>query len=608
MVKDSVKKTLHYLDGSLFRKSIIASTRHVNAIQDHLNEINVFPVADGDTGTNMAMTMDSIAEGAERCKKSTFESISNAIADSALHGARGNSGVILAQFFHGLAEATKGKEYLNTESFARAAAKAAERARNAISNPREGTIITVMKDWAAYLSESAARTHDFKELLQDALSKAKDSLADTPNKLKMLKDAGVVDAGAQGFVCMLEGMYAFIESGKTAAQKLKTQVAGRIKRFQAGTVFGAMDYTFCTECLVTGVDIDAEALRSRIAHLGDSLIVIGSPQTVRIHIHTNEPDTVFAEASAFGTVSQRKVDDMETQTRDVAAGKGRSKIALITDSTCDLPPEMLERYNVHLVPVLIQVGKRSYLDRLEIQPADFYTLLRDAKERLSTSQPPPAYFKEVYDRVVSHYDAVLSVHISEKLSGTIQGALTGSREGSYRDKVHVIDSKTSSAALGLLVAEAGRLIEKGVDLNELSRRMKSAIDHVKIFIAVPTLKYVMRSGRLSRTKGILGTILNLKPVLSVSPEGTICEAAKVIGQKRVFAKTLSMAMHYAESVKNPRFSVVHALAPRVAHRYRKEIRSRFDVDNVMTVEASPALAVHIGIGGIAVAVLGDYQE
>ncbi len=215
-----MKIQIKYLNGIRFKRFIIHSAQRINQTEQYLNDINVFPVADGDTGTNMAATMNSIVKEIKKCKESSFARISSIIADSALTGARGNSGAILAQFFQGLAEATKDKVRLSTETFAQAATKAAEQARNAISNPQEGTIITVMKDWANHLTEHAPNTPDFVELFKKALSKAKDSLAQTPDKLLILKKAGVVDAGAQGFVNILEGIVSFIEYGKIKSLKV----------------------------------------------------------------------------------------------------------------------------------------------------------------------------------------------------------------------------------------------------------------------------------------------------------------------------------------------------------------------------------------------------
>ncbi len=599
-----MKIQIKYLNGIRFKRFIINSAQRVNQMEQYLNDINVFPVADGDTGTNMVATMNSIVEGVNKCKESSFARISNIIADSALTGARGNSGAILAQFFQGLAEATKDKVRLSTETFAQAATKAAEQARNAISNPIEGTIITVMKDWANYLAEHAPHTPDFVELFNKSLSRAKVSLAETPEKLLILKKSGVVDAGAQGFVNILEGIVNFIEYGKVKSLEVIASTTNKMRSFDLDKIDSGINFQFCAECLLEGIGLDPKTIKQKLSFLGDSLIVAGSKNKARIHIHTDKPEDVFAELSEFGTIVKTKVDDMHKQHTKIKLDAQKS-IGLVTDSTCDLPPELIKKYNIKIVPVVIQVGEKSYLDKVEIKPKDFIRILETSNEKLSTSQPAPAFFKKVYDKATRRYKSIISLHISEKLSGTIQGARMGCKDMEYSNKIHIVDSKTSSVALGLLVKETAQLIRKGFDLDEIVERVKLAIKNTRIFIAVPTLKYMIRSGRLNKTKGLLGTLLNLKPILTINSDGNIAEAAKVIGQKRVIKKTLDLAIKYAKNVENPRFGITHVAAPELAQWYGYKIRNVFNSSKVMISEASPALSVHIGIGGAAIAVLGD---
>ena len=601
-----MKIQIKYLNGIRFKRFIIHSAQRINQTEQYLNDINVFPVADGDTGTNMAATMNSIVKDIKKCKESSFSRISSIIADSALTGARGNSGAILAQFFQGLAEATKDKVRLSTETFAQAATKAAEQARNAISNPQEGTIITVMKDWANHLTEHAPNTPDFVELFKKALSKAKDSLAQTPDKLLILKKAGVVDAGAQGFVNILEGIVNFIEYGKIKSLKVIASTTKKMSSFNLEKVNSEINFQFCTECLLEGIDVDLKTIKQRLSFLGDSLIIAGSKNKAHIHIHTDKPEDVFAELSEFGTIVKTKVDDMHKQHTKIKLDTQIKSIGLVTDSTCDLPPEIIKKYNIQVVPIVIQVGEKSYLDQIEIKPKDFCYLLQTSNQKISTSQPPPAFFTEIYNKIAAKYESIISLHISEKLSGTIQGARMGCKDREYSNKIHIVDSKTSSVALGLLVAKAAELIQGRCKLEEIIDRLKIAADNVKIFISIPTLKYLMRSGRLNKTKGLLGTLLNLKPILTVNSDGNIVEAAKVIGQKRVVHKTLDLAIKFAKSVKNPRFGIAHVSAPELAQWYGYKIRNVFNSSKVMISEASPALSVHIGIGGAAIAVLGDF--
>ena len=597
---------IKYLDGARLNPPIPAPACHVGTKQNELDRINVFPVADGDTGTNMVATLNTIATGAQNCRDTSLENVSNVIAESALEGARGKSGPILAQFFQGLAEYTRGNHRLSTGGFAQAAAKAVEKAKNALANPVEGTILTVMKDWASHLTDHSSATHDFVELLKDSLSRAKKSLADTPNKLRVLKKAGVVDAGAQGFVHMLEGVVEFMESGKIAALSTTAKVADSVRHFRLPKIRQNLAFTFCAECLVEGRHIDTEKIKSELAELGDSLIVVGSPHKIRIHIHTNDPDRIFAVASRHGNLRRRKVEDMKKQHENPDRSDLPGRIALVTDSTCDLPEEMFERLNVYMVPVLVQVGHKSLLDRQELPIDEFYSLLKNSTERLTTSQPPPSSFKALYNRLGENHDAVLSLHISGKLSGTFNGARMAASEFSGHMPIEVIDTKTTSAALGLVVAETARLIKENTDHGEILAKVKSMIENVRIFVAVPTLKYIIRSGRLTKSKGLLANLFNIRPVITLDSQGGATDAARVFGRRNVIRKTLELACRFASTSKSPRFSVVHVQAPELAALFRNHLAKRFHADNIFITDASPALGLHVGIGSAAIAVLADY--
>ena len=505
----------------------------------------------------------------------------------------------------GLPHTQKGKVRLSTEAFAQAATKAAEQARKAISHPQEGTIITVMKDWANHLAKNAHHTPDFVELFKKSLSKAKDSLAKTPDKLPILKKAGVVDAGAQGFVNILEGIVNFIEYGKMKSLRVIASTTNTMRSFNLDKVDSGINFQFCAECLLEGNDLDLEAMKQKVVFLGDSLIVASSINRAHIHIHTDKPEDVFTELSEFGTIVKTKVDDMYKQHTKIKFDTHTKSVGLVTDSTCDLPPEIIKKYNIQIVPIAIQVGKKSYLDQVEMKPKDFIHILETSNQKLSTSQPPPVFFTEAYNKIALKYESIISLHIAEKLSGTIQGARMGCKDMKHSNKIHIVDSKTTSVALGLLVAEAAQLIQERFSIEEIINRIKIAADHVKIFISIPTLKYLMRSGRLNKTKGLLGTLLNLKPILTINSDGNIVEAAKVVGQKRVIHKTVDLAIQFAKSVKDPRFAIAHVAAPELAQWYSDKIRTIFNSSKIMITEASPALSIHVGIGGAAIAVLGD---
>lgn len=598
---------IKYLNGPRLRRSVIAAARRISLSREHLNRINVFPVPDGDTGTNMVMTMEVIASGIEQCNHSACDQVSNTMAESAVEGARGNSGVILAEFFQGFADATRGKIRLTTQGFAHAAHIGVERAKEAMLHPREGTILTVMRDWANHLVRNAPQIGDFVDLLRESLSRAKESLADTPKKLEVLHRAGVVDAGAQGFVNLLEGLVEFIETGKMAAIAAGTHMMEKIKHFQTHPAEEAAKFRYCTECLLQGEQIDREALKIALAPLGDSLIVMGNPGKVRIHIHSNSPEEIFEIAAEYGVIRTKKVDDMYKQISErIAHTEPRSgEIALVTDSTCDLPDELIRKYHIHLVPVNLHMGEKSYLDRVEVTTTEFYHVLESSADKLSTSQPSLASFKKVYEDILPRYKSVIALHLAETISGTINGARLVAKDYHNKIKIDIIDSNNTSAALGLLVLEAAKMIEQGLSHQAIVEKLRQLAGTTSIFVSVPTLKYLIRSGRVTKLKGALGTTLNVKPVIQLNSKGEVLEVAKVVGKQNVIQKTLQLAQRYAARLKNPRFAVVHVLAREKAEYFRQQLQTQFAAPDILLTEASPALGVHTGIGSVAIAIIGE---
>lgn len=592
---------IDYIDGIQLRQAVIAGARRVILMQDNLNQINVFPVADSDTGTNMALTMQSVAEGAISCQDKSISGMSQCLADAALMGARGNSGAILAQFFQGLAESFEGKLSASLKHFGEAVGQARNAAYEAITEPAEGTILTVIHDWSEHIKGLCHHSHDFTEVFKRALSEAQRSLKETPKKLKLLAKAGVVDAGAQGFVHMLEGVFHFMQSGKI---EKAVGIGGNGVRAKIAMAPAEITYQFCTECLIEGKAIDRQDLRNKLRGLGNSLIVAGSTQKIRIHIHVNDPDNVFAIAGEHGVVTQRKFDDMRHQHAEAYGGSRTSRIAIVTDSSCDLTPEFVIRHNIQMVPVQVSFGTDNYIDKITITPKEFYRILQESEHCPKTSQPTPGEFKKTFNELWGHYDKVVAIHLSGSVSGTFQAAVTGTKTIS-EDKIEVIDSRNLSVGLGLIVAEAAKAVEEGCEFAEVVSRAQWASENTQFIIGFDTVEYLIRGGRLSRSRGLLAKALNLKPILTLNEKGEFETLTKTFGGKAALNKIMRLVCDKAMGKKNLRFAVAHTNAPEKAKWLAKQIKRQFEIHEIMTVNVSPALGAHAGPGAAGVAFLGE---
>jgi len=593
-----------YLDGNRLKHATIAGAQRLIQMQEHLNNINVFPVPDSDTGTNMALTMRSVAEGALNCKEVSVHAMSAALADSALMGARGNSGAILAQFFQGLAEGFHGLSRSDLKSFAQAVQHAAMMAREAIAEPREGTILTVIQDWAKYIQETWEKFSDFPALLHSSMQAATESLQRTPEKLKVLAKAGVVDAGAQGFVHLLEGILSFIQSGKIERLARGLFDFGNAKA-KVEEAPEAITFQYCTQAFITGTAIDRAALKEQLRLLGDSMIVAGSNERVRIHIHTNAPEEVFAIARTHGELVDARKDDMRNQHTRAHHDPEVQTVAIITDSACDLPSEDFIRHNIRMVPVLVMFGNRSYVDKVTITDRDFYHMLTLAAQLPTTSQPAPADFREVYLQAAQNHREALAIILTGGASGTYQSAVRAAQTVKDQINVQVVDSKNVSIGLGLIVREAAEAVAAGAQLEEVKRRVAWAAKNVRIFISVETMHYLVAGGRVSKFRGALANLLKLKPLLTLNAEGKPEAVAKTFGGEHGHKKLLELVKREAMGKRNLRFMVAHANAPETAAFYANALRKHFELREVPIVSVSPALGAHAGPGAAAVAFLGE---
>jgi hypothetical protein len=576
---------------------MLAGGKQLLRFRDQLNKINVFPVPDSDTGSNMAGTISAVMTELKDNRTRELASTTRIAADAALLGARGNSGAILAQFFHGLAEELHDRVAITTHAFGEAVQNAVGYAYSAMSEPKEGTILTVLKSWGTRFSESSSKTADLIHSLKDSLRAAQESLKQTREKLPSLKRANVVDAGALGFVHMLEGVYEFITAGRIKdAELVPEDIQGEEPRIDAHD--GDITYRYCTECMVDGENIDSIALKEQLGPLGDSLIVAGSGTKARIHIHTDTPNAVFEIAQRFGTVTGEKADDMHKQYATAHTAHG--DIALVVDSACDIPKELRERPYVTMVPLNLHIDERTYIDKFGLSAEDFYELLRRQPEAVpKTSQPTAAEYRKQYEFLASHYRHVYTVALSGALSGTYDAALRGIPKES--ESIDVFDSRNVTIALGLIVQQVIEAIDNGAGIREVKARAESLASRTRLLVAVPTVDWLVRGGRVSKSKARIAKIFGLVPIVTIDPSGHAVPAGVALSFKGALKRIAGRAMK-AVGNRPIAAATAHVDNEGEARRLIGEIKQHCNVKNeTFTEAASPVLASHTGFGTVALA-------
>jgi hypothetical protein len=294
------------------------SYSRIESKQEYLNDLNVFPVPDGDTGLNMAITMSRVVEELE--KKSadlTINEAAKAIAKGAFVGAKGNSGVILSQFFVGFAKTIENYEVVDTQLFAEALIEGSKRAYKAVMNPKEGTILTVVKETAEAAKIKTKEGANWKEIVEHCYQIAQKTTADTPNLLEDLKKAGVIDAGALGFVYLIQGWLFVIASDFDGPKiiDMREGLEGLHNSVNVGDSIDNLQYRYCTEALVSGVTGKSEdELRGYLKNYGDSMLIIKDGDDLKLHIHTNSPKEAITTFRTSGRIIAAKIDDMMAQT------------------------------------------------------------------------------------------------------------------------------------------------------------------------------------------------------------------------------------------------------------------------------------------------------
>jgi hypothetical protein len=545
----------------------------------------------------MAGTIASVMQSLKSHSSRSLSDTSRLAADAALMGARGNSGAILAQFFHGLAEELRDKARMTSRAFAVAVRNSVNYAYQAMTTPQEGTILTVLKSWGTRFHDATANSSDIIHGLRDALRAAKEALKETKEKLPSLRRANVVDAGALGFVHLIEGVQSFVTEGKLRDAEVVPETVTE-ESTSVAQESDAITYTYCTECILEGTDIDAQAIRTALTEFGDSLIVAGAGSKVRVHIHTDTPTEVFRTLEGYGMVTEPKADDMRKQFSQAHTAHG--EIAVIIDSSCDLPGSMSSRPDISMVPLSLHLGERSYLDKLGITPREYYDLLAANPSLVpTTSQPSPHQFRKELDFLSEHYKHVVVLTISGALSGTYNAASTAATASG--GSIHVVDTKNVSVGIGLIIEEIMPVIDRNGSIEEVVRVAEDAAERTRLLVMVPSVDLLIRGGRVSRSKGAVARLFGLVPLIELSETGKAEPMGVAFNTEQGLRKLVKQVNKEVPPGTAARFAFAHVDNEAGATSLRERIAAQYDLGGEpFTSEVAPVLASHTGPGTVAV--------
>ncbi|MCO4811062.1 MAG: DegV family EDD domain-containing protein [Gammaproteobacteria bacterium] len=591
-----------HMDGNALAAALTSGIHRVLAKQELLNRINVFPVADSDTGTNLSLTLGSALGPLSNPGEMHLGTMLAAVADALLDGARGNSGAIVAQFFQGMSDSAGEITRFTTYTFGKAVSMGNDYAHDALSEPREGTVLSVIAAFSQSIAHqvSNVREGEFPAVMSTALERVEAALANTPNQLEVLRKAGVVDAGAKGFTELVAGIAGYLQDG-TIAPLPDTSFAHELEpALNFLEADNDSQFRFCTECIVTGTDINRRKLREALAELGDSLVLAGTKRKAKIHIHVDEPEAVFDLAREYGEVSAQKADDMHRQQH--ATHGDKQGFAVIVDSAADITDEDMESHDIHMVPCRIQFGEHGYLDKVGITIDEFYSELESNPHHPSTSQPSPGDFRRQFQFLASHFDDVISINVMSGASGTYDAACLAASRTNARGNVHVIDSRNGSMGQGQLAVLAAECAEAGLDVERTIAAVEAQATQTTSYIILKDLRYAVRGGRLPAWVKTVAHMLRLTPIIYTTDEGKLGLSSFLFGRGNSIER---FARHVARRAPpGPvEIGVGHAICAEDAAALERHLHSLLpDIRKSRISGVSPAIGVHGGPGTLLVAV------
>ena len=569
---------------------------HLRENMQEINTINVFPVADGDTGSNITHTLKAILSNTDGT--GSVADISNTFAKSALSGARGNSGMIIAQFFQGFSLIAREFEELTVKALADSAKAAVAAAYSAVETPLEGTILTVMKIWANQLDSSNDPDAPVPVLLRRALRSARQAEKETTNQMEVLKRSGVVDAGAKAFVSILEGVDLYILNPSRVFSETAKLMHSDVHLLESDHTHDHSHFRYCTEALLRVTGDQKQQVRDAMAGLGDSLVMGSHDTQMRIHLHTDDPALMFERLALHSQIEEQKVDDMFMQ--QAAAHDRISDTVIVTDSSADIPQDVVDDLRIYRIPQIVQVGETSFFDRITISSPLLLGIMDASQQKVSSSMPSVGEIQRHFEFLTQHYKHVVVLSVAAKLSGTFRTyQLAAKSLQESGEKITIIDTRLNASAQGLVVQQAARQAAEGLEGELLLNSIRDTANRTTIMVSVQSLQMMVRGGRIPKRLGSMILKMNFKPMIGLTKEG----GGKILGVRFSRAGSITalvkhfMRVHKKEGIQS--YGMSYIGSSELAFSVAEIVERKTGLKPLFVEQASPVIALHAGKGSIS---------
>ena len=579
---------------------MLLSWKKIEENKEQINKINVFPVPDQDTGSNMAKTLLGIKKAIEGKEFKDLNEISEAALDGALTAAQGNAGVIYVGFLASFLPLLD-KNPVNAKKLAIAFEKGAERARKSIQNPKEGTILDVIDAARDVFKVEAEKEKDIINLFKLVTEKAREALLATREKMEIFRRANVVDAGGLGFLMILESYLEALEGEKKEVKK-EEMPSEKIRRFVQ-----VLSNRYEIVSLIENPRFNEEIIRGKLKKMGDSIDVVQIGNKTKVHIHTDYPGEVRDVMRETGSILELRTEDMAKEVVGEPSVR-KVSIGIVTEGNlADLPQKVLERYQIE--PVLCIV---DWPEGQNLPGENIYQKMREADKRRiktfpKTTQPSPKSYFDAFKKQLQKFDKVLCITLSHKLSGCYNSACQGKEMMSENEKqrIYILDSLQAAASQALLVLKAIELIQEQREINEVIDEVKKLIPKTHLYAILEDPKWLEAGGRVTKSQANWVRRmkkLNLHPLM-VLKDGIVTKGGIIFAKdmaEALFKKIAKESQRTRKQGKRIRVIIQHADNLEGAEKLRqslKEIKAEIPFIGL----ASPVIASHTGPGTLIAA-------
>ena len=476
------------------KEMFLKSYERIEEKKEEINKINVFPVPDQDTGTNLARTLEGIKKAIEDKEFKDLQEISETILEEALISAQGNAGVIYTGFLSGFLPKLN-KNPVDAEKLAEAFEEGRKKAWKSMINPKRGTILDVIDVTAKVFKKEAEKERDIVEIFKKVIEKAKDAVLATREKMEVLRKANVVDAGALGFLIILESYLEALQPQFTKAKGEKEIPSEKVKRF-----IQVLRNRYEVVALILNPK-NGEKAREKLEKLGNCLDIVEVGNKMKIHIHTDYPDEVRDVMRKIGKIKNLRIQDMA---KEVAGEPSLRKVSIgiVTDDVASLSQKIVERYQIEIVNVIFE-----WKDLEKIEGKNIYQKIKRAYEigietRPKTSQPPPKAYFEAFKKQLQKFEKVLCFTLSSKLSGCFNSATQGREMLTEKEKkkVFIFDTQNAAGGQSLFILRAIEMIQEKREIEEIIEKLKILIPKTKLYIILADPKGVELLGRITKSQ------------------------------------------------------------------------------------------------------------